>query len=275
LSPQGASFLLNIATEHVTAAIQDNTHLFNQTTGVGHVLFHDRFRIFILATSSHHELKAIQNQLHTKLEDVLQTPEAHTEEIQDYSFRHFAKHGICSDASPNDLLTTVLAESVVKTHERCRPSDGWVRIRNHFHQLRIRERYADPKTVIDLCLRELELSQRYTGQDVVLSNGIHSIELDNQHDYPSLAALALVELKQGEKKKGRLRFEQCRFQFRAQWGKTATLTDCGEDQVQYEYTRTLLEHMVANAASQNESEFVLTCSDSWMNSVGHPLAEPL
>ena len=98
LSPQGVSFLLNIATEHVTAAIQDNAHLFNQTTGVGHVLFHDRFRIFILATSSHHELKAIQNQLHTKLEDVLQTPEAHTEEIQDYSFRHFAEHGICSDA---------------------------------------------------------------------------------------------------------------------------------------------------------------------------------
>ncbi len=249
------AFLLDLETDDIHAAIQDNAHLFNRTSTTGHVLFHDRFRTHILAGSSSHELKDILNRLHVKFEAALRSPGISSNAIREYAFQHLWAHAICSDADPEDLLTLLLEDTVIHSFETD-TQDGWLKIRNHFHQLRIRQRYAEPHTILDLCIAELKLSKQYSGQDVLLENGINSLKLDNQNDYPSLAALALVGLKQGEKDKSRQRFQQCKSQFRAQWGTSATLTDGAGQEASYDYTRSLLKHLVANAASQNEHEFV-------------------
>jgi hypothetical protein len=249
------AFLLDLETDDIHAAIRDNAHLFNRTSATGHVLFHDRFRTHILAGSSSHELKDILNRLHAKLEGALRLPGISSIAIREYAFQHLWSHAICSDANPEDLLTMLLKDTVIHSFETD-TQDGWLKIRNHFHQLRIRQRYAEPHTILDLCIAELSISQKYSGQDVLLENGSNSLKLDNLHDYPSLAALALVNLKQGKKDKSKQRFQQCKSQFRAQWGTSATLTDGAGQEASYDYTRSLLKHLVANAASQNEHEFV-------------------
>lgn len=256
LSPESVSFLMNGLTELIRAAINDNAHLFNQEMGQSHILFHDRFRIYVLAESSYHELQTLQLQIYSKLKAILQLPQAHTSELQDYAFRNIMKHGVCSDIATINLLGTILDANLVKAHENYRLSDGWRRIRVHFQQLRIRERYANSNNIVQICLREFDISQIYSGQDVMLSNGLNSLGLDNQYNYPLRAALALCEIRQGDSNKSRRWFQDCVNHFQGLYGESATLTDAAGDQDSYEFTRELFEHLVAKAANQNDSRFV-------------------
>ena len=258
------AFLLDLETDDIHAAIRDNAHLFNRTSAIGYVLFHDRFRTHILAGSSSHELKDILNRLHVKFEAALRSPGTSSTALREYALQHLWAHAICSDTDPEHLLTLLLEDTIIQSFEQ-ETRDGWLKIRNHFHQLRIRQRYADPRTILDLCIAELELSQRYQGKDVTQSfDGDSLLVLDHIHDHVGPALLTLAHLRSGDLDRSQAEFQRLLELFKSVYGRRATLGTLtgfedspGEDLAAHTLPLILLEEAVRHCALQGHETFAL------------------
>ena len=258
------AFLLDLTKDDIHAAIRDNAHLFNRISATGYILFHDRFRTHILAGSSSHELKDILNRLHVKFEAALRSPGISSNAIREYAFQHLWAHAICSDADPEDLLTLLLEDTVIHSFETD-TQDGWLKIRNHFHQLRIRQRYAEPHTILDLCIAEIELSQRYQGKDVAQSSdGDSLLVLDHIHDHIGRALLTLAHLRSGDLDRSQAEFQRLLELFKSVYGRRATLgaltgfeESPGEDLAAHTLPLILLEEAARHCALQGHDTFAL------------------
>ena len=258
------AFLLDLESDDIHAAIRDNAHLFNGTSATGYVLFHDRFRTHILAGSSSHELKDILNRLHVKLEGALRSTGPTRNALREYAFQHLWAHAICSDADPADLLALLLEDTIIQSFE-ADTRDGWLKIRNHFHQLRIRQRYAEPRTILDLCMAEIELSQRYQGKDVAQSfDGDSLLVLDHLHDHIGPALLTLAHLRSGDLDQSQAEFQRLLALFKSVYGRRATLgaltgfeESPGEDLATHTLPLILLEEAARHCALQGHDTFAL------------------
>lgn len=256
------AFLLDLETEDIHAAIRDNAHLFNRTSATGYVLFHDRFRTHILSGSSSHELKDILNRLRVKLEGALRSTGPSSNALREYAFQHLWAHAICSDAEPEDLFALLLEDTIIQSFEED-TRDGWLKIRSHFHQLRIRQRYAEPRTILELCMAEIELSQRYQGKDVTQGFGEDSLlVLDHLHDHIGPALLTLAHLRAGDLDRSQAEFQRLLQTFRSVYGRRATLgaltgfdESPGEDLAGYNLPLILLEEAARHCALQGHETF--------------------
>ena len=249
------SSLTGLSFGSIHGIIQNHSHLFNRTPEGGYALFHERFKVYVLGTSSHHELQRLHNSISQSLLDIILLHQKASATLLNYAHRHVSHHCLCAGMSPTEMIELFDQPKWLQSFEKRCPDVGWSFIRINIHQVRIHQRYVRNEEVIQTLLQECRLSLKYEGPDVLYQGGGNELKINHEFDFIIYAVLALLHAQKGDWEAAKFCLSKSSSQIKEQWGKgTLTETSSSQDLSPYYVVLNVLEQLIRVAVEKDGKE---------------------
>lgn len=235
--------------------IQNHPHLFNRTPEGGYTLFHERFKVYVLGTSSHHELRKLHDSISQSLLDILLLNQQASASLMNYAHRHVSHHCLCTGKTPSEMIDLFDHPEWLRSFEKRCPDNGWFLMRVNIHQVRIHQRYERNEEVLGTLLHEYRLSLKYEGPDVLYQDGGNELKIDHEFDFIIYAVLAMLHAQKEDWEAASAYLSMSSDQIKEQWGKgTLTETSNSKDASPYYVVLNVLEQLVRVAVEKDRRE---------------------
>lgn len=265
------SSLTGLPSGSIHGVIQNHPHLFNRTPERGYTLFHERFKVYVLGTSSHHELRKHHGSISQSLLDIVLLHQEASATLLNYAHRHVSHHCLCAGKTPSEMIELFDQPEWLESFEKRCPDAGWSLIRINIHQVRIHQRYTRNEEVIGTLLQECRLSLKYEGPDVLYPDGGNELKIDHEFDFIIYAVLAMLHAQEEDWEAAKAYLRMSSDQIKEQWGKgTLTETSNSKDPSPYYVVLNVLEQLVRVAVEKNQKEIAFQTLEiidqfSWEN----------
>jgi hypothetical protein len=249
------SSLTGLPSGAINGVIQNHPHLFNRTPEGGYALFHERFKVFVLGTSSHHELRRLHGRISQSLLDIIMLHQQAPASLLNYAYRQVSHHCLCTGKTPSEMIDLFNHPKWMRSFEKRCPGSGWFFFRVNIHQVRIHQRYKRNEEIIETLLHECRLSLQYDGPDVLYQDGGNELKIDHEFDFIIYAVMALLHAQKEEWAAATSYLSKSSEQILEQWG-TGTLTEVsnGKDPAPYYIVLNVLEQLTRVAVEKDRRE---------------------
>lgn len=246
------SSLTGLPVGSILEVIQNHSHLFNRTPEGGYTLFHERFNVYVLCTSSNHELQELHKKISQSLLDIIFLNQQASATVLNYVFRYVSHHCLCAGKSPSEMIKLFDHPSWLKSFEKRCPDNGWLLFRVNIHRVRMHQRYNRNEELIGTLLQEFRLSLKYEGPDVLYQDGGNELKIDHEFDFIIYAVLAMIHTQKGDTEVATAFLRKSSDQIKEQWGEgTLTETANSKDSSPYFIVLNVLEQLVRVAVEKD------------------------
>lgn len=253
-TPEEVSRLTGCTMESVLEVIQNHSHLFNRTSEGGYVLFHEQFKVYVLGTTSEHQLEELHRRIAKSLKEMILNGQDSLGGKINYAYRHIGHHNLCGGMPPEQMALQFHQREWLMSFQNQCPQNGWVLIRSNLHQVRIHLRYNGNDEIIQCLLHEIRISLLYEGSDVKYADGENELKIDHECDFVSHVTLALLHAQSGDWETAKFCLHKSSNQIKTQWGNgTLTATLSGEDLAPYFTSLHVLEQLVRVAVEKGHA----------------------
>lgn len=235
--------------------IQNHPHLFNRTPEGGYALCHERFKVYVLGTATHHELQRLQSSISQSLLDIILLNQQASASLMNYAHRYVSHHCLCAGKTPSEMIELINQPEWLESFEKRCPDEGWFLMRFNIHQVRIHQRYESSEEVIGTLLDEYRLSLMYKGPDVLYEEGGNELKIDHEFDFIIYAMVAMLHAQKGDWEAAKSFLSMTSDQILEQWGKgTLTETSNSKDVSPYYVVLNVLEQLTRVAVESDRRE---------------------